>query len=235
MAAEPSGPAAEPAQPAQPGGPEGTQENRRELIRLAAVELFARHGYRGTTVRAIAERAGVDPALVMYHYGSKEKVFSVVIREAMRAEELLPALPELLDEPPGDGGPGSTREGPGSTRGGPGSRLVRGFLTRWEDAASRSSLLVVFRSAMEHPEASQLFREVAGGELLIPIARRIPAPDPELRAVLVASLLVGLVTGRYVVPIGPLADMDLDTVVDLYGPYADAMLLGRLGTPPPLP
>ncbi|MFE9032157.1 TetR family transcriptional regulator [Streptomyces iakyrus] len=228
MAAEPSGPAAEPAGLAKPGGPEGTEENRRELIRLAAVELFARHGYRGTTVRAIAERAGVDPALVMYHYGSKEKVFSVVIREAMRAEELLPALPEPLDEVPGDGGPDSTR-------GGPGSRLVRGFLTRWEDAASRSSLLVVFRSAMEHPEASQLFREVAGGELLMPIARRIPAPEPELRAVLVASLLVGLVTGRYVVPIGPLADLDLDTVVDLYGPYADAMLLGRLGTPPPPP
>ncbi|MFJ4683023.1 TetR family transcriptional regulator [Streptomyces sp. NPDC088789] len=225
MAAEPHGPD---AMPGQPGGPDAAQENRRELIRLAAVELFARHGYRGTTIRAIAERAGVDPALVMYHYGSKEKVFSLVIREAMRAEELLPALPGLLDEPQDTGGPDGTR-------GGPGSRLVRGFLTRWEDAAARSSLLGVFRSAMEHPEASQLFREVAGGELLMPIARRIPAPDPELRAVLVASLLVGLVTGRYVVPIGPLADMDLDGVVDLYGPYADAMLLGRLGTPPPLP
>ncbi|WP_272902822.1 TetR/AcrR family transcriptional regulator [Streptomyces sp. BA2] len=225
MAAEPGGLA---AMPAEPGGPDGSQENRRELIRLAAVELFARHGYRGTTVRAIAERAGVDPALVMYHYGSKEKVFSVVIREVMRAEELLPALPELLDEPPGTGGPDGAR-------GGPGSRLVRGFLTRWEDPSTRSALLVVFRSAMEHPEASQLFREVAGGELLMPIARRIPAPDPELRAVLVASLLVGLITGRYVVPIAPLADMDLDTVVDLYGPHAEAMLLGRLGTPPPMP
>ncbi len=221
MAAEPSGPTV----PAEPSGPDRAPEKRRELIRLAAVELFARHGYRGTTVRAIAERAGVDPALVMYHYGSKEKVFSVVIREAMRAEELLPELPELLDELPGAQGDDATQRGPGS-------RLVRGFLTRWEDAASRSSLLMVFRSAMEHPEASQLFREVAGGELLVPIARRIPAPDPELRAVLVASLLVGLVTGRYVVPIGPLADMDLDTVVDLYGPYADAMLLGRLGSPP---
>ncbi|MCX5330391.1 MULTISPECIES: TetR/AcrR family transcriptional regulator [unclassified Streptomyces] len=225
MAEEPSGPV---PVPTKPDGPDGTPENRRELIRLAAVELFARHGYRGTTVRAIAERAGVDPALVMYHYGSKEKVFSVVIREAMRAEELLPALPELLDDPQGT-------DGTHGSRGGPGSRLVRGFLTRWEDSGSRSSLLVVFRSAMEHPEASRLFREVAGGELLVPIARRIPTPDPEVRAVLVASLLVGLVTGRYVVPIGPLADMDLDTVVDLYGPYADAMLLGRLGAPPPVP
>ncbi|MGW0337813.1 TetR/AcrR family transcriptional regulator [Streptomyces sp. NPDC003011] len=221
MAAEPSGASV----PAEPSGPDAAQENRRELIRLAAVELFARHGYRGTTVRAIAERAGVDPALVMYHYGSKEKVFSVVIREAMRAEELLPELPELLDELPAAHGDDGVRRGPGS-------RLVRGFLSRWEDAASRSSLLMVFRSAMEHPEASQLFREVAGGELLVPIARRIPAPDPELRAVLVASLLVGLVTGRYVVPISPLADLDLDAVVDLYGPYADAMLLGRLGSPP---
>jgi AcrR family transcriptional regulator len=207
--------------------PEAGQD-RRELIRLAAVELFARHGYRGTTVRAIAERAGVDPALVMYHFGSKENVFSTVIRETMRAEELLPELPRLLDEV------GDTDSAADGTRpGGPGSRLLRGFLTRWEDAATRPSLLVVFRSAMEHPEASQLFREVAGGELLLPIARRIPAPDPELRAALVASLLVGLVTGRYVVPIEPLAGMALDTVVDLYGPYADDMLLGRLGGSPP--
>lgn len=212
--------------------PPDAGRDRRELIRLAAVELFARHGYRGTTVRAIAERAGVDPALVMYHYGSKENVFSTVIRETMRAEELLPELPRLLDEV-ADTDSADDPAADGTCPGGPGSRLLRGFLTRWEDAATRPSLLVVFRSAMEHPEASQLFREVAGGELLLPLARRIPAPDPELRAALVASLLVGLVTGRYVVPIEPLAGMELDTVVGLYGPYADDMLLGRLGGSPP--
>lgn len=33
---------------------------------------FAEHGYGGASVRAIATRAGVSPALVLHHYGSKD-------------------------------------------------------------------------------------------------------------------------------------------------------------------
>lgn len=40
-------------------------------IRGAAMELFATEGFKSTTVRAIAERADVSPALVVHHYGSK--------------------------------------------------------------------------------------------------------------------------------------------------------------------
>lgn len=41
-------------------------------IRDAALARFPRDGFEGTTVRAIAEDAGVSPALVVHHYGSKE-------------------------------------------------------------------------------------------------------------------------------------------------------------------
>lgn len=41
-------------------------------IRLAAVELFADNGFDRTTVRAIAERSGVSPGLVIHHFGSKD-------------------------------------------------------------------------------------------------------------------------------------------------------------------
>ncbi|MFO7193156.1 TetR family transcriptional regulator [Thermocrispum sp.] len=43
-----------------------------ERIRDAAIELFGQHGVNGTSLKAIAERAGVSPALIIHHYGSKD-------------------------------------------------------------------------------------------------------------------------------------------------------------------
>ena len=43
-------------------------------IRDAALATFAQVGFRQATVRAIAERAGVSPALVIHHYRSKERL-----------------------------------------------------------------------------------------------------------------------------------------------------------------
>ena len=41
-------------------------------IRDAAMRLFGWQGIKGTTVRQIAEGAGVSPALVIHHFGSKD-------------------------------------------------------------------------------------------------------------------------------------------------------------------
>jgi AcrR family transcriptional regulator len=43
----------------------------REALLRAARELFGLHGYRGTTLRDVGERAGVDPALVARYFGNK--------------------------------------------------------------------------------------------------------------------------------------------------------------------
>lgn len=43
-------------------------------IRDAALATFAQVGFRQATVRTIAERAGVSPALVIHHYRSKERL-----------------------------------------------------------------------------------------------------------------------------------------------------------------
>jgi AcrR family transcriptional regulator len=44
----------------------------RARIRDAAMELFGESGYAGTGMRAIAAKAGVSPALVVHHFGSKD-------------------------------------------------------------------------------------------------------------------------------------------------------------------
>ncbi|GAA2401377.1 TetR/AcrR family transcriptional regulator [Actinomadura vinacea] len=44
----------------------------RARIRDAALDLFAEHGVRGTTIRGVAAAAGVSPGLVQHHFGSKE-------------------------------------------------------------------------------------------------------------------------------------------------------------------
>ena len=55
----------------------------RERILRAAANLYARRGFRGTSLREVAEAAGATKPLVLYHFESKEKLFSVLLREAL--------------------------------------------------------------------------------------------------------------------------------------------------------
>src|SRR4051812_14999202 len=57
---------------------------RRSVIVQAATELFARDGYRGTGLAAIAGAVGVPPAAVLHHFGSKENLLLAVLRERDR-------------------------------------------------------------------------------------------------------------------------------------------------------
>lgn len=47
-------------------------ERTRSLILETALEMFSERGYEETTMRAIAEKAGVAPAATYYHFRSKE-------------------------------------------------------------------------------------------------------------------------------------------------------------------
>jgi AcrR family transcriptional regulator len=46
-----------------------------ELLLDAAIDVFAKHGYAGATVKAISEQAGVNISLVSYHYQGKEGLY----------------------------------------------------------------------------------------------------------------------------------------------------------------
>jgi TetR/AcrR family transcriptional regulator len=59
------------------------RETSRERILRVAARLYALRGYEGTSMREIAEGAGVTKPLVYYHFGSKEQLFSSLMREAI--------------------------------------------------------------------------------------------------------------------------------------------------------
>jgi AcrR family transcriptional regulator len=53
-------------------------DTRRRLIETA-IEVFATHGYDGTSTRLLAERAGVNLPAIQYHFGSKEGLYRAVV------------------------------------------------------------------------------------------------------------------------------------------------------------
>lgn len=72
------------------------QPSRREKILNAAEELFSRRGYYGVSIRDITQLAGVQLALVNYHFGSKEKLYREVIRR--RGVEHAAGMQKALDD-----------------------------------------------------------------------------------------------------------------------------------------
>jgi AcrR family transcriptional regulator len=57
---------------------------RRDLIVAAAIPLFARKGFAGTTTREIAEAAGVSEALVFKHFANKTALYDAIVADFQR-------------------------------------------------------------------------------------------------------------------------------------------------------
>ncbi|WP_431212540.1 TetR family transcriptional regulator [Puia sp. P3] len=53
--------------------------DKREHILTSAEKLFAEKGFDGTSVRDIAQLAGVNLAMISYYFGSKEKLLEALI------------------------------------------------------------------------------------------------------------------------------------------------------------
>jgi AcrR family transcriptional regulator len=91
-----------------PRGPYAAGREAQRAIVDAARAVFAERGFRAGSLREVGERAGVSPANVVHHFGSKERLLVAVLqaREETSGEELLerfrhgevvPALRELVE------------------------------------------------------------------------------------------------------------------------------------------
>jgi AcrR family transcriptional regulator len=63
-------------------------ERRQEIIR-AAMEVFARNGFGGSTTREIAKNAGISEAMIYSHFRNKQELYAAIIDEKLQESEPL--------------------------------------------------------------------------------------------------------------------------------------------------
>jgi AcrR family transcriptional regulator len=192
----------------QRGRPPG-RSNTRQAVLDAARRAFAEHGYHQASLRSIAAEAGVDAGMVRHFFGDKAGLFRAAMELPFDPRAVLPVL-----------------LGPGVD--GLGERVVRFFLTVWEDPAARGPFLALIRSVTGHEESAVMFREFITDQVLVRVAAAIDRPNARLRASLVGSQLIGMVMIRYVVKVEPLASADVDEVVAAVAPTVQRYLTGDI-------
>jgi AcrR family transcriptional regulator len=189
----------------------GNVDTRSEIT-AAAREVFAELGYSQATVRGIARRAAVDPALVHHYFTDKARLFV----ETMS----LPADPYQVKE--------QASIPNGSTIG---ERVVERFLAQWEDGSDgpgSASFLAMAQAITASPAVAKAFREFLAERLQLGDTPGVDPQEWQWRRSLVSSQLTGLGWTRYVMQIEPLASAGRADVARWAGPTVDHYLFGDL-------
>jgi AcrR family transcriptional regulator len=179
--------------------------NTREAILAVARRKFGARGYDATSLRSIAIEVGVDPALLIHYFGTKEDLFIAAA-----------GLPSGLSKLFGDLATLSTADF--------GDALVRGYLELVDSDNSRNAILALVRSAVSNDKAAAMMREFLTAELQTIVARLTDHADARLRASLVAAQLIGIATLRHVFQVEPLAKASVDEIAALVCPVIEQYL-----------
>ncbi|MCL2423496.1 MAG: TetR family transcriptional regulator [Micrococcales bacterium] len=166
-------------------GDSGTRDN----ILDAASTLFAERGYDATSVRAVAESAGVDPGLIRHFFGDKSTLFATVVADRT-------SIPSRL---------ASALDGDQNTLG---ARVADAYLRLWDDPQTRPTLLALVRSATTSPEAAAMLRDTLTSR----------APVPHHGIALAASHLFGIAFTRHIVALPAITALDHETLVAAVAP-----------------
>lgn len=144
----------------------------REAVLAAAKQRFAQQGYEKTTLRAIAADANVDPAMVLYLFGSKADLFRESLRLIIDPNMLLGAL---------EGTPEDV-----------GVRLVTTYLKIWESPETAASIRAMLVAATSNSDAHEAFRTFINDYVLTAVSAVLGGGEQtRLRAMLAGSNLVG--------------------------------------------
>jgi AcrR family transcriptional regulator len=175
--------------------PHDAEASRQALI-LAAHELFEARGYDASTVREIGERAAVDPSLIVRYFGGKEGLYLATL--------------EAKESPPPSLDP---RE------------VVPKLLGHSEDPAGTP-----VPRAMVSPTLTDAMRDQIGAmmshRLIEPLAAELAsrgASDPELRAEVLVSMVVGVGLTRAGGTLPHLADAPIEDVLEVLEPLIEAL------------
>ncbi|MDT7842986.1 TetR family transcriptional regulator [Streptomyces justiciae] len=175
--------------------PAPTRADRRRATRARILDsaraLFAERGFERTTVRAVAAAAGVDPALVMQHFGTKRELFA----EAVQAT----TPPSAGSDP---------------------DALVDQLLTSLDIKLGGlpDGTLATLRSMLTDPDAADHARRALGGQIDSLAAALPSADDAELRAALVVTAMVGITIGHQLLALPALHDAPADRIAAILRP-----------------
>lgn len=164
----------------------------------AALRLFSENGYAATSVRDIGAAAGVDPSLVIRHFGSKEQLFLDTMQLDLAANPLTTAPLETLGE-----------------------SFINLVLTT--DEHVRGVFIALLRASGSDGISSQL-REAHEQSFVAPLRDRMTGPDADIRARLAAALVGGLLYAVWVAGDEQLLAADHDDVVRRYGALLQSLI-----------
>lgn len=182
----------------------GTADTRGEIL-AAARASFAEAGFAGTSIRAVAASAGVDPALVHHYFGSKDDLFLAALA--------LPVDPRVVV--------GGVFEGDPSTLG---ARLLGAFFGVWEDPDARLPMVALVRSGLAGEPGRTLLETALRRLVFGYLTEVLDVDEPERRISLVASQMVGLIATRYLLRLEPIASMPTEEVVAWLAPTVQRYL-----------
>jgi AcrR family transcriptional regulator len=185
------------------------ENSTRVAILAAARELFAELGFTGTSTRAIARRAGVDPALVHHFFTNKEGVFAAAVQETVSTTSVLDKLPTTAVDDLAE-------------------RLLKAYLDEWENKQTAEAMIALYRTAVAADNASNLLRDAGMAQLIDRLAKLLGGRDAKARATMVCSQLIGLALLRYVLRLDPLASMSLHRFIRYATPAVRATLTGEI-------
>jgi len=179
-------------QAARPDEPDG--RGRRAQIVDAALHVMAEHGFRGASIKRIAQHAGLkSPALIYWYFKDKQALFEAMLEEMAPFLGVGANAEQLLDEPPEIVLP----------------HLVNGFIKTVQQPVIGRFVRVLLSEAARHPSVAAFFAQ--RGPLVVLnfleryLARqvelgRLREHDPRAAARAFMGMLVVYVLGREVFP-----------------------------------
>jgi AcrR family transcriptional regulator len=200
----------------------GKRDTRAEIL-TAATSAFTEDGYDRVSLRAIASRAGVDPALVHHYFpGGKAEVFSAVVQDDFDPRLILDLV---LSED-------HTAQVAASALPSRGASIVAHFVRMWDEAddtGTREAFVSFTQAAASSPDAAAGVRAFLAERIWSKLGDDGRSAD-ELarRRSLIASQLMGLGFARYVLRLEPVASASPEELARWVGPAIDRYADGEL-------
>lgn len=187
-----------------PGGRRPGDSGTRAAILESARVLFAERGYEGTSLRAVAASAGVDPALIRHFFGDKESLFATSFADRTTLPERM--LGAIAGDPADAG-----------------RRFADTYLLLWEDPETGPLLQALVRSAATSQGAADMVVELLQGRML-----SHHGVDDLLvqRIALAGAHLLGIAFARFILRLPPVADLSHDELLDEISPTIQRYLSG---------